>query len=63
MMGIGLFFGPSIGIGLVGTGSASLADARRTVWPGRHYDGFYRLADAKLLAAQKPTDGRYHECH
>ena len=26
-------------------------------------DGHYRIAEAKLLAAQKPTDGRYHQCH
>ena len=26
-------------------------------------DGLYRIAEAKLLAAQKATDGRYHECH
>jgi len=26
-------------------------------------DGFYRIADAKLLAAQKATHGRSHECH
>ena len=25
-------------------------------------DGLYRIAEAKLLAAQKTTDGRYHEC-
>jgi hypothetical protein len=26
-------------------------------------DGLNRIAKAKLLAAQRPTDGRYHECH
>ena len=26
-------------------------------------NGLYRIGDAKLLAAQKATDGRYHECH
>ena len=25
-------------------------------------DGLYRIAEAKLLAAQKATDGRDHEC-
>jgi hypothetical protein len=25
-------------------------------------DGLYRIAEAKLLAAQNTTDGRYHEC-
>jgi hypothetical protein len=26
-------------------------------------DGLYRMAEAKLVAAQKATDGRYHDCH
>jgi hypothetical protein len=26
-------------------------------------DGLYRIAEAKLLAAQKTTHGRYHGCH
>ncbi len=26
-------------------------------------NGLYRIGDAKLLAAQKATDGRYYECH
>ena len=26
-------------------------------------DGLYRIAEAKLLAAQKATEGRYRECH
>jgi hypothetical protein len=26
-------------------------------------DGLYRIAEAKLLVAQKATDGRDHECH
>ncbi len=26
-------------------------------------DGLYRIAEAKLLAAQKATDARYHACH
>jgi hypothetical protein len=25
-------------------------------------DGLYRMAEAKLLAAQNATDDRYHEC-
>ena len=25
-------------------------------------EGLYRIAEAKLLAAQKATDGRDHEC-
>ena len=26
-------------------------------------DGLYRIAEAKLLAAQKATDARCHQCH
>jgi hypothetical protein len=26
-------------------------------------DGFYRIAEAKLLAAQKTPNGRNHACH
>jgi hypothetical protein len=26
-------------------------------------DGLYRIGEAKLLAAQKANDGRYHKCH
>ena len=26
-------------------------------------DGLYRIAEAKLLAAQKTSSGRYHDCH
>ena len=26
-------------------------------------DGLYRIAEAKLLAAQKTSNGRYHDCH
>jgi len=26
-------------------------------------DGLYRIAEAKLLAAEKTSNGRYHDCH